>query len=129
MNLKYVPTRRSYDLPIDNQIVKVNSFYKPGMSIEKVTQKLFPNFSPIVESDSFNVRQEKTNQLKEASNRIVDYKAWLKGDRKSTRLNSSHGYISYAVFCFKKQININRTLPRWQPFNLRHSAKYVVIME
>src|SRR3989449_7582237 len=32
-------------------------------------------------------------------------------DRKSTRLNSSHGYISYAVFCLKKkkkknQINI-----------------------
>ena len=24
-------------------------------------------------------------------------------DRKSTRLNSSHGYISYAVFCLKKQ--------------------------
>src|SRR3989449_6822434 len=24
-------------------------------------------------------------------------------DRKSTRLNSSHGYISYAVFCFKKK--------------------------
>src|SRR2546429_5257637 len=28
-------------------------------------------------------------------------------DRKSTRLNSSHGYISYAVFCLKKK-NINR---------------------
>src|SRR2546422_8099655 len=30
----------------------------------------------------------------------------LKGrelDRKSTRLNSSHGYISYAVFCLKKK--------------------------
>src|SRR2546422_4438388 len=26
---------------------------------------------------------------------------WL--DRKSTRLNSSHGYISYAVFCLKKK--------------------------
>src|SRR2546422_3355248 len=25
------------------------------------------------------------------------------GDRKSTRLNSSHGYISYAVFCLKKK--------------------------
>src|SRR2546429_5385691 len=24
------------------------------------------------------------------------------GDRKSTRLNSSHGYISYAVFCLKR---------------------------
>src|SRR2546422_3896656 len=29
--------------------------------------------------------------------------AMLKRDRKSTRLNSSHGYISYAVFCLKKK--------------------------
>src|SRR5687768_17709840 len=28
-------------------------------------------------------------------------------DRKSTRLNSSHGYISYAVFCLKKK-NVSR---------------------
>src|SRR2546422_5986392 len=27
----------------------------------------------------------------------------IRGDRKSTRLNSSHGYISYAVFCLKKK--------------------------
>src|SRR5687768_17956159 len=27
----------------------------------------------------------------------------LQPDRKSTRLNSSHGYISYAVFCLKKK--------------------------
>src|SRR2546429_4426714 len=27
----------------------------------------------------------------------------LQLDRKSTRLNSSHGYISYAVFCLKKK--------------------------
>src|SRR2546422_7877217 len=30
-------------------------------------------------------------------------------DRKSTRLNSSHGYISYAVFCLKKK---KKTLTR-----------------
>src|SRR2546422_9176896 len=30
-------------------------------------------------------------------------------DRKSTRLNSSHGYISYAVFCLKKKKNKNLT--------------------
>src|SRR5687768_17696350 len=30
-------------------------------------------------------------------------------DRKSTRLNSSHGYISYAVFCLKKKKNKNNT--------------------
>src|SRR5687768_17630867 len=28
---------------------------------------------------------------------------FLREDRKSTRLNSSHGYISYAVFCLKKK--------------------------
>src|SRR5687768_18194380 len=28
---------------------------------------------------------------------------YLRRDRKSTRLNSSHGYISYAVFCLKKK--------------------------
>src|SRR2546422_6958891 len=33
-------------------------------------------------------------------------------DRKSTRLNSSHGYISYAVFCLKKKNNISRELSR-----------------
>src|SRR2546422_8344566 len=27
----------------------------------------------------------------------------VRRDRKSTRLNSSHGYISYAVFCLKKK--------------------------
>src|SRR6266536_4767798 len=29
-----------------------------------------------------------------------------RGDRKSTRLNSSHEWISYAVFCLKKKIKI-----------------------
>src|SRR2546429_5048360 len=29
--------------------------------------------------------------------------AYFTPDRKSTRLNSSHGYISYAVFCLKKK--------------------------
>src|SRR2546422_6405130 len=34
-----------------------------------------------------------------------EYDDSLRGceDRKSTRLNSSHGYISYAVFCLKKK--------------------------
>src|SRR2546422_5671462 len=31
-------------------------------------------------------------------------------DRKSTRLNSSHGYISYAVFCLKKKKQIFATV-------------------
>src|SRR2546422_7772216 len=38
---------------------------------------------------------------------------WLRkpaSDRKSTRLNSSHGYISYAVFCLKKKKKKNMLL-------------------
>src|SRR2546429_6315296 len=35
-------------------------------------------------------------------------------DRKSTRLNSSHGYISYAVFCLKKKKNVELDLKRHQ---------------
>src|SRR2546422_8442938 len=33
----------------------------------------------------------------------VEARVVAEGDRKSTRLNSSHGYISYAVFCLKKK--------------------------
>src|SRR3712207_7002645 len=33
------------------------------------------------------------------------------GDRKSTRLNSSHANISYAVFCLKKNISSSRFSP------------------
>src|SRR2546429_4270544 len=38
-------------------------------------------------------------------------------DRKSTRLNSSHGYISYAVFCLKKK---KKTKSQQ---NMRHDLK------
>src|SRR5207245_3236006 len=34
----------------------------------------------------------------------------LRRDRKSTRLNSSHGSISYAVFCLKKKKNTQYTI-------------------
>src|SRR2546422_4850493 len=35
---------------------------------------------------------------------ILGQEKWgTREDRKSTRLNSSHGYISYAVFCLKKK--------------------------
>src|SRR5688500_19588835 len=39
--------------------------------------------------------------------RIADAVAW-KRDRKSTRLNSSHLVISYAVFCLKKKNSMKR---------------------
>src|SRR2546429_3125046 len=40
-------------------------------------------------------------------------------DRKSTRLNSSHGYISYAVFCLKKK--------KKEHFPQRHQLIYLLL--
>src|SRR2546422_3178900 len=42
-------------------------------------------------------------------------------DRKSTRLNSSHGYISYAVFCLKKKKNKRTKLCRPTPHQSRYT--------
>src|SRR2546429_4087486 len=41
-------------------------------------------------------------------------------DRKSTRLNSSHGYISYAVFCLKKKKKLSTLEP--SPMSRLNSA-------
>src|SRR2546429_906170 len=41
-------------------------------------------------------------------------------DRKSTRLNSSHGYISYAVFCLKKKSTRTSSAPRVPPPAIPH---------
>src|SRR3712207_7797581 len=49
----------------------------------------------------------------------IDFQAYLP-DRKSTRLNSSHANISYAVFCLKKKNHSNTRLPtRSYPITLR----------
>src|SRR5256884_3752851 len=42
-------------------------------------------------------------QLQQSRFGVDQARADAQGDRKSTRLNSSHGYISYAVFCLKKK--------------------------
>src|SRR3712207_8530054 len=41
----------------------------------------------------------------------ADHPGGLPPDRKSTRLNSSHANISYAVFCLKKKITLHPLSP------------------
>src|SRR2546422_1447294 len=53
--------------------------------------------------------------------RVPEAAPGLRRDRKSTRLNSSHGYISYAVFCLKKKKQSKRR-QRCVPSASRHSA-------
>src|SRR2546430_11990480 len=51
--------------------------------------------------------------------RIYDF-LWFE-DRKSTRLNSSHSQISYAVFCLKKKKNTPI------PIYITHSPQYTLV--
>src|SRR3712207_7878406 len=39
---------------------------------------------------------------------VLEQRVEVPGDRKSTRLNSSHANISYAVFCLKKKSYLNK---------------------
>src|SRR2546422_3311415 len=62
-----------------------------------VTGYLLKPRKPFQERD-FYTESEERNLLHEGIAHLPD-----RVDRKSTRLNSSHGYISYAVFCLKKK--------------------------
>src|SRR5687768_17911725 len=49
------------------------------------------------------------------------------GDRKSTRLNSSHGYISYAVFCLKKKKKKKKKYKKYRKKKKKKINKYHII--
>src|SRR5687768_12450395 len=68
--------------------------FKERMS-EQLTRELALSVEQRVKVDSILSAQQATSRgvMEEVRPR----------DRKSTRLNSSHGYISYAVFCLKKK--------------------------
>src|SRR3712207_8805148 len=68
---------------------------------------LVPNYEPFTRTNSFAqivISEVPCNWFQCHENTIdpVHFE-WLHEDRKSTRLNSSHANISYAVFCLKKK--------------------------
>src|SRR2546429_5372285 len=66
---------------------------------------LFPYTTLFRSADQAGHRLRERDGLVVAEGRRADGSDDGGGDRKSTRLNSSHGYISYAVFCLKKKNN------------------------
>src|SRR5699024_12250956 len=89
-HLHSFPTRRSSDLVVKNSVkahtfadkgIKVGSFLSAGVDSSLVTALMRPD-------NTFSIGFDSTYDE-------------TKQDRKSTRLNSSHVSISYAVFCLK----------------------------
>src|SRR5699024_11780527 len=56
-----------------------------------------------VQAEKFLERHEADTQAISVYGQELNERTWRMADRKSTRLNSSHVSISYAVFCLKKK--------------------------
>src|SRR5690606_41822022 len=90
------PTRRSSDL------VRITHTSQPGDEAPQLTSM---NEQQLVEVlASFNATH-RLNAQREILRRGARGDVVRRLDRKSTRLNSSHVKISYAVFCLKKKIH------------------------
>src|SRR3712207_8082535 len=76
----------------------------------------------IVSLDGPREIHDQIRRIPRAFDRLAEGVAAL--DRKSTRLNSSHANISYAVFCLKKKTTAQLTSPRTHPSPTRsqHSS-------
>src|SRR5687768_12052304 len=75
----------------------------PTFNIEGVVTDAQQAVLPGVAVTITNTATGLTRTVTTADNGRYVVRALPPEDRKSTRLNSSHGYISYAVFCLKKK--------------------------
>src|SRR3712207_8310270 len=84
-------------LPISLAFCVENLNAEDRFEIVRFSTESEPLFDKLVDANAENRK------------RAADFIAGLKPDRKSTRLNSSHANISYAVFCLKKKIKQQKT--------------------
>src|SRR5206468_11065179 len=88
------PTRRSSDLP-----ARVRAVLRPLAGVDRMGLSVEAEVLAVGVADHVRVQQR-------AVERGVEQPLLAVRDRKSTRLNSSHDQISYAVFCLKKKKQI-----------------------
>src|SRR5438132_5735583 len=80
------------------RLVRCVLFYFPGPATSDIYTLSLHDALPICSSSA-----SRMNDLRDAPITIGRSSAAASSDRKSTRLNSSHTVISYAVFCLKKK--------------------------
>src|SRR2546422_7616794 len=75
------------------------------LEMRGISSSDFPSSNRIDTRSTFMIWNVKSTTLssRRSSSCCFDSSFEISRDRKSTRLNSSHGYISYAVFCLKKK--------------------------
>src|SRR5688572_32353887 len=97
----YQPSDNRIDEIIERTAKFINSSTDPQMEIViQAKQSNNPSFSFLNKDDPLYLYYKHVRLLLQTG--LSAYG----GDRKSTRLNSSHSQISYAVFCLKKKKNI-----------------------
>src|SRR2546429_5512287 len=80
--------------------LRAGDLRKSGARI-RLQEQPFQILTMLLEKPGEVITREELQQKLWPADTFVDFDDGL--DRKSTRLNSSHGYISYAVFCLKKK--------------------------
>src|SRR3989449_8498991 len=76
-----------------------------ALAVARARRSLLHLFPSIARSSLKNIstRSSQRTLEKYKNSLLMSLLQTARTDRKSTRLNSSHGYISYAVFCLKKK--------------------------
>src|SRR5437763_1318138 len=99
--------RMTFDAQRQHEVVSQNYLTdrdRPRVSFESVSDNYFSTLGlKILEGRDFTVDDVDSKQPVTIVNASFARKYWGNQDRKSTRLNSSHRCISYAVFCLKKK--------------------------
>ena len=116
MLLKYPPKHHQDN--DRNHIIEVIKTYPLATIISVKNNEPLITHLPLIFKDDklvghIDIYNPQTQLLKDNNNITILFygpQCYI-SDRKSTRLNSSHGYISYAVFCLKKKKEKRKT--RW----------------
>src|SRR5690554_7525894 len=91
-------------MPMQGAVKRIELLARRGTHRERDAEVVAPLARPHLDRGGVKARvvlqHDRSKGLRELGMRLAHH---LDGDRKSTRLNSSHVRISYAVFCLKKK--------------------------